>query len=943
MAEVPQRYQPATGATQPGATAVDRPVQKVRPTDYSSLKGVLDSWTVRTLKRGEAQAKQSQKEQAVLDQKQAGAGELAQPDEGIAPRFERAYRAQATEIHTKQLQLQNRQQIAQFAREYQNDPDGFRAAVEEYASGIKEGLQDTDPVIAEQLELDTLEQAEGTARQIADRAFSRDQAARTQEAVGALEGYKATLQEELLNNADEEAYFEGLENFNRAVDGLQESGTISASKATQLKDQSRTELTREYARGEFNKHMGNGDYDGARAIVDSLRRGKWFQDNERDRALASQLAGEMESRLDVGQEGDASLALRRLKQIEDGAVGGANPDPEEVQKWTKTVQRVGTPNQRALARERASGAMVAAEVGPQVDTMDLGTASETEDRLNQMRANGELSATVYNDLLSKIEDHRERVKDAVSNGRWQEAAGPIDWSAPDLAQEAQSRRIQSAQIFVDRSEYDDPAQYRKAVMNQAEDMPLFSGRELKQGVERYRKARSDGDFDRALKVAETLTAANAGNPTKMAASLARAGKGSGELYAIGLLGQSGRGEDADRLLSMAQEGREVRQDEGLKRKLEQNVLEGDVEFMLNERFSDALDAAAMGDADLRAGLRDTVRNALYGRAAAVGEDGTVEAASVVEEMLGPLSEPTEFANGSKLPSAFLPDGTKPAVNARLENAGAPASQGGLGVTSEADQNQIQPVPLENGAVGFKLRGRYIKSDSGTAPVQVKPGADPTQEQGPDAEPIGGERTQPDYSQLPSMIDQGVGQALSFGRGDKSFTEWFTDSVSMSYEGAKTAVSEMGKFEEQAEAQRAGEFIGADPGKMAARVKAVRDIGETDPERLHGGEGKFGLSPEADERVNWGRVTDTMQKYGVEGTAFKRTVQDADTAPFAAADLMRQAEEEYPNDLRAQFVMFQEGKEVVEQARENAGEDWFTALPADTQAVVRKMERYANGG
>jgi len=140
MATIPQRYQ-SRQSPSPVAAASNYPgPQRSTGADLSSLQSELNQWAQRSLEQGEREAKKSAREQAIQQQSEAGAGEITSPDEEWAPRFQDAFREQAIEFHSQQLELDAQREVSRLARENQNDPEAFRGAVSSYAEGITADL-----------------------------------------------------------------------------------------------------------------------------------------------------------------------------------------------------------------------------------------------------------------------------------------------------------------------------------------------------------------------------------------------------------------------------------------------------------------------------------------------------------------------------------------------------------------------------------------------------------------------------------------------------------------------------------------------------------------------------------------------------------------------------------------------------------------------------------
>ena len=301
--------------------------------DFSSIRNALAGWQDKLFQEREAEVMSGLETRAAVDQEQMGVSGIAEtPD--LARRYQQAYAQKARAIYDQQIKTDAFRMANMLRRENANDPQGFAQGWATYKEEIRKGIENSDPELAVGVEqyLDSLG-AQYNER-LNDSAFARELETQTAQVLEQFQDQIITMRDSLLNEPDERAYIDAKAELMANVDDAVASFLLDSGQALRLKEQINDDLSNEYVRGLANKAFEVDDYKGVQFLIEELRGGAWFDDNNKARALANELerglpsggvdANEIQFRSNRAR--DAFAAAKRGNVLSEQEIAGLQQD-----------------------------------------------------------------------------------------------------------------------------------------------------------------------------------------------------------------------------------------------------------------------------------------------------------------------------------------------------------------------------------------------------------------------------------------------------------------------------------------------------------------------------------------------------------------------------------------------------------------------------------------
>lgn len=882
MAVIPQ-FEPAD--TSSGVVQFSAPVGvSTEAVSFQRLQSSIGAFLQQEIQQREQAAMRNQSDQGALAQGQSGPGVLAQPDQGLATRYQDAFKDRAVQVHNEQVKLQAQQVSRELRRQHINDPDAFGSAWMSYTNGQADALRKQDPIQAEAIGNYLTAYGSSIYQDLADARAARERAVQSQDYLDAVNSRFAQIQDELLNNPDEQTYLSALSDLETLTQNGVASGLLDPAYAAGLRDKTRDKYTEEWVRGEFNKAWNAGDMGGAKAVIEDLERGGKFVNNDIGRALSNEFQQNFKA-LETGRSESVSTAMRLIDRVATAAELGGQLDEATLNRALSHVMSSGKPDQIENATAQVNGAYTVAQAKQYIDMVPVSDLKMTREKLLMSAANRDSSATRA--VASAIDQRIAAIEKAVDDG------DPLA-AGPSVPIEVWAERLQNTDNYArDSAAYRQALENRQTVASQITGiMPsktgvLYRNEELDDFSERLGGALERGDMDEFDRQAAVLFAPAMGSPRDEIAIASKFAGKNGEAYAALMLNRVGGNEAAKNMISLVAAGK-VADVSGLRK-------EGlDPEDVLGDKdIRRTIDALSMGDDRARSALQRAAVEAYYGSGSrGAGKGVALQDVKRIFQTAGPT---VEFSNGSRLPAfvvgdSYLADPLRKEMDAVLRN---PSKVGLPPTTPDFELRNLSPRAFGDGSIGVyhSSQARFLPDPSTGRPFVIK-GTEAADRQG--VKP-----PEPDVD------------------------GWFNWGKAKVKGALETDVERVSAARSMAEARRAG--ASDDTAKLAAAISKAH--ARSPAEEIGGREFDVMLRPNISNEVNWSKVG------GNKSDLFK----DQSLARRVAGERLEAYRKQFGSDRRAAVAAYLEGPELVKDLQEANGEKWFDALPMTTKKMIGRVE------
>jgi len=363
-------------------------IQAPRAADFSQIQAALSQFNQRALEKRQAEGLAAAEEQALQAQSELGVAGLAEPDQDWGQRYQDAYEAQAKTVYDKRLKTDALQQANQFLREHPDDPEQFAQKFNSYSQGVVESLEDADPAFADSVSNAMLEINTRFAQEAATAQFKREQEQNRVDALSALNEEQNLLADTLLQNPSEETRQEAMAQSYASIEDLDNANFLSPAELETARSQVNDFYAQSFVRGRANQAIENNDFEEVQFLTDQLRKGKYFDDNTKGEALASQI----ETDVRAAQKGQGAvrqrgveIATERGEAFLTSVQTGREPTLEEQERFEADVEFMllnGDAEDQQLAQELVASRAVVEEVLPDINTMGPAELDAVSNRLN---------------------------------------------------------------------------------------------------------------------------------------------------------------------------------------------------------------------------------------------------------------------------------------------------------------------------------------------------------------------------------------------------------------------------------------------------------------------------------------------------------------------------------------------------------------------------------
>jgi len=686
MAKIPggQERVVFSGASIPGGRAV--------PQSQNPVANALRAWAANEQERSNQRALENVQQAATRAQQAANQGirQLAETPEDTTGVFAEAFEQQARAVFSADLANDATRELGRLSREHPDDPDAFGQKFNAYMQGQLKPLMEADATAGEEVrqKLDAM----GTEVQLSieENAAAR---AREESRVGFLQNanqLSANLADQLLTSeASETDLASAIAEVQERWEGASDSGLVGREQAATAVQSETARLTREFVRGRFQRAVEAGDVPGATGVIEHLRSGGMFDDNEAGRILANKLERELQAR--IGEAGGTraqleSIAMRDLKAWDAARQAGAQVSaPEEA---VSMLLNSSNPN----TRDRAGTVLRKSQLREQnAFVLNRGSRSALQAQRDRVVATAGDTDAEFVTAQTELIDERIAELDRARNTN--DPLGVVPGLTLDSSMaERNAARDQAARIKFELPPNAPVSPEQRAAI------PSVSRKMAQQAEERLETAISEGRTQDAQAVISELLKPELNNPAQMAAMGAVASREFAATAVISSVAGADVGADVFSLSQRGQRAPNEFQEAGRKLLQDEDIL---------PKIREAAGALSFGNPEAGDGAFEMLRNSFLGlfregRDAGKDDDDTV---SQFEQLLTPLLDSEKLDNGILIPRQIAgetPAEVRATVGAVNEAIGERSEEvfGEDFALDEGARQSLVPVFSEDGPIFF---------------------------------------------------------------------------------------------------------------------------------------------------------------------------------------------------------------------------------------------------
>lgn len=398
------------------------PVARTQATDFSGLQQVLGDWTDRVRLIEQAKAEEDTAVRARQAQTELGIEGYAPPEEQLAFRYQQVWKERAAATYLLELNNDAKRVNTELRQKYRYDPDGYETAWAEYSKERISAIEKQNPALHITAREGLADLGAQTWAGISDATFARDQEVQRNKWVEGIRTQIAAAQDILLDRSlttqerDTELQRARDEAIITAHIGV-DTGILNPSDLAGVISEINDSTAGDWTRGNFFTAMEREDFDAARGYINELRLGRWFENNDRARALANELEGWLNSAL----KGDTDH-LRLMAEMADAErsslKAGVGVDPRiqgAMEQYYRATVATGDPMLMWRAEEKLVDTVTTLATGQAMETGFRGIAAA-----RQLLSIPQLPNGVRESLAKKLDEQETALRDAINRGDVQE-------------------------------------------------------------------------------------------------------------------------------------------------------------------------------------------------------------------------------------------------------------------------------------------------------------------------------------------------------------------------------------------------------------------------------------------------------------------------------------------------------------------------------------------
>lgn len=448
--------QPATGLGLPGAPAL----QAARPLDFSGVSQVLQGWQQQARERAIARQTEEAAQRGAEAQLEAGAEGVAETPEDLRRRHEvQAFEAQAQAVYNQQVRTDALRKASELQLAYPNNPSAFESAWREYTDETVSTVGETNAVLAAEIGgyLDDVGNRSTISLMEAQHAdnLEREKAA----VLSSLNDARSSSANIVLNTPTAQVAEEQLGDLTLQVKELADQGILSGSEVNRLIASFEKEIAQNYVTGRANQAFADGDFDAVQLLVDELRTGVYFDDNNEGNRLADRFEKQAGVRIKqanaVLQEADNQALGQLGSMIQSAVERGGSVTPEALEQAEEVYEKLSVsifPESRVEAQQLYQGLVFLNEYNENFDQMGMQDFASLEFFLTSPEIiQSDFPDSARRLVLDSVRTNQERVADAFSAGGDPATGGSARIAQANWDEVSAEDRVENARLVAQRS------------------------------------------------------------------------------------------------------------------------------------------------------------------------------------------------------------------------------------------------------------------------------------------------------------------------------------------------------------------------------------------------------------------------------------------------------------------------------------------------------------
>ena len=409
------------GAVSSFQTGAAPSAPRIAGADFGQIQQALSRFARTTAEKRQQEAERRAEEQATVAQQEMGAAGLAQADEDWSQRYRDAFDAQAKAVYDQKLKTDALSTANRLLRQNPDNAEGFRQAFEEYQNATVETIEQDDPSYAYSVGDGLAEIGQRFYEQAANAEFKRRQEQNRVDALSQIREQDNALTDTLLNNPTEENFESVKGQAYESIEAMDNAALLSPAELENERSAVNDRYARAYVRGLANQALEQQDYEGLQFIDDQLRKGRWFDDNAVGERLANSIAqdaGALRRERNAIRQQGVSRATEYAEASLSAVLSGNALDEQEAENFERAVNVMelnGDEDDVALARELVSSRAVLENVMPQIQNMGPNQLASELDMITSAEGRQSFTSTTITAMENAIRDRQELLADAASN------------------------------------------------------------------------------------------------------------------------------------------------------------------------------------------------------------------------------------------------------------------------------------------------------------------------------------------------------------------------------------------------------------------------------------------------------------------------------------------------------------------------------------------------
>ena len=448
--------QPATGIGLPGAPALQAP----RPLDFSGVSQVLQGWQREARDRARQRQAEEAAQRGAQAQLEAGGEGIVETPEDVRKRHEiQAFEAQTQAVYNQQVRTAALRRASELQLEYQNNPAAFETAWEEYTNETIDAVAETNAVLAAEISGYLADVGNRGTVSLMQSQHADNLERQKAEITANLNDATASAANTVLNNPTAQVSEEQLSDLTLQAKELADQGILSGAEANRFIAGVEQVIAQNYVTGRANQAFADGDFDAVQLLVDELRTGVYFDDNNEGNRLADrferQAGVRLKERNGVVLEHEREQLEQMTAIIQSIVERGGTASNEQLETIDELYEQLSvgiSGDNRVAATQLRQGAHLLKEFNENLDEMSMADFASLE----FLMTSSDVITSALPDasrrlIIDSARTNRERIADAFSLNGDPARGGRASIADAGLGETPAEDLVENAQLIAQRS------------------------------------------------------------------------------------------------------------------------------------------------------------------------------------------------------------------------------------------------------------------------------------------------------------------------------------------------------------------------------------------------------------------------------------------------------------------------------------------------------------